>query len=878
MNNSRRFPFLRRDHVKICTIILVLILPFVSLRAIGSRTHATSRSREVVMTTQQQAGQKVFRSAQPATIITPHVLAASYYSVRKTLDATLLLSNQGSRPFEIQATLFNVSGDRFDAPPVMLEGNKARSFDLASWTDLAGTTFREGSLQVRYDGKEMELGGVLQLVDPEHSLIFDEELSEPMMFASSRLEGVWWLPSNKCGMSLAVSNTTDSPVSVLVKFDGLGTHKRGTETIALRDHETRLMDLNQLAEKQHGSISETGGIDIQYSGPKGAVLARGLIQDPSSGYSNVVEFVDPQTVKSSKLDGSGLHTADIRKEELQQVVVAHNFSDSPTTLTGRVSITQPDGQTSFVSLRPVALDSGETKSISLNGVIDREASRHATATGLEFQYSSAPGSVVMSAQSVSKSGNQVFRVPMVDANSVASSTGQYPWSLEGNSSTFVYLKNTTDKPQQYHLQINFGDDVYSSGLKTIEPGQPIAFDLRALRDEQVPDAKGRKIPLNAVRGQVHWSIYGDEHLGLIGRVEQFDVAKGISMTAACTECCPDSWYSFWIDPLNGAAVPGDTGQFSAMQQNITCYNEVLDPFQVFPNNFTSSDPSVASCNSTGFATALYPGTTDIGAHWTVRFWDFDFGSGGCTRYLETANPEAVCNVHPKITGPNSMWWFHGENPSGYSTQITLTTTSGAISYSWSVVSGGSKVSLTDNGDGSATIVSTGASDNMNDVGIQVSVDGFASDQFNLTVKAPYLLHGKNASHSADQTWGYFTQISYAIWDQFTTQLPSDVPATEQWTTVVVDDYAGNNWLQANEGGGNAPGGVLTDYIQGQNITRTPTRLVPQSPLLNVPVHHWGQDLFVGSLTPGAGRRVQSDNQQKYTDHADHTNITSPNPN
>jgi hypothetical protein len=138
-------------------------------------------------------------------------------------------------------------------------------------------------------------------------------------------------------------------------------------------------------------------------------------------------------------------------------------------------------------------------------------------------------------------------------------------------------------------------------------------------------------------------------LGLIGRVEQVDVAQGISMTAACTECCPDSWYSFWIDPGTVDGVPGDSGQFAGRQQNITCYGEILDPFQVFPGDFTSSDPSVASCNSSGFATALSPGTTNIGASWTVRFWDFDFESGGCTRYLETANPDAACNVHPGVS-------------------------------------------------------------------------------------------------------------------------------------------------------------------------------------------------------------------------------------
>ncbi len=218
-------------------------------------------------------------------------------------------------------------------------------------------------------------------------------------------------------------------------------------------------------------------------------------------------------------------------------------------------------------------------------------------------------------------------------------------AVDGSSSSFVYLKNATDKPQQYHLEIDFDNGVYSLGLKTIEPDQPITFDLRALRDKQVPDVKGRKIPLKAASGQVHWSIDGDEHVGLIGRVEQVDMVKGISMTAACAECCPDSWYSFWIDPLGGTALPGDTSQFVAMQQNITCYGEVLDPFQRFPGNFTSDNPSVANCDSSGFTTAFTPGTANLGAHWTVVSWDFDpIGSGGCTRYLENANPEGICDV------------------------------------------------------------------------------------------------------------------------------------------------------------------------------------------------------------------------------------------
>jgi hypothetical protein len=314
-------------------------------------------------------------------------------------------------------------------------------------------------------------------------------------------------------------------------------------------------------------------------------------------------------------------------------------------LNGRVSITQVDNSTNTISLPAITLHRHDIRKIDLNGVINRDAAKQPAAIGLEFDYPGAPGSVIMAAESVSQDDNQVFRVPMIDGSAISSSTGEYPWTLDGASSAFVYLKNATDVPQQYNLQIDFDGGIFSLGLKTIEPGQPVVFDLRALRDNQVPDANGRKIPANATGGHVHWSIDGNEQVGIIGRVEQVDFAKGISMTAACSECCPDSWYNFWIDPDTVVGFAGDSGQFAAMQQNITCYGEILDPFQRFPGNFTSTDPSVASCDSSGFATALSPGITNIGASWTVLFWDYDpTGYGGCTRYNESANPDASCDV------------------------------------------------------------------------------------------------------------------------------------------------------------------------------------------------------------------------------------------
>ena len=627
--------------------IFLSILFTLTFPALPDKTRAEMTiARPSEFTLASFGGKRIAARPAPPDMGMEHRLAASYYNLNNGLSGTLVLSDQGPHQMDVHVTLFSLEGARLDAPTIMLAGNTVGSFDLREWAILGGSAFQEGSVQVDYSGKDMELGGVVKLVDADRSLIFDEELSEPAMdFASSRLEGVWWLPSHKSDMRLIVSNTTDAPVTTTVSVDGIAPGQKEAETLTLSPHETRAMDVQDFIAKRLGTLLEIGGMSISHSGPKGAVLARALIQEPATGYSNVVEFSDPLKAKTSKLDGAGLRIGAIGSDELRQVAVARNVGDAPADLTGRIAYTTRDGSSGSIALPATHLAPGEAKAVKLTGAIKGSGLNSVTAAGLEFTYTSAPGSVVMSAQSVSKSENNVFRVPMVDAATISSSTGQYPWGIDGSSSTFVYLKNATDKPQQYHLQINFADGVYSLGMKTIEPEQPIMFDLRALRDNQVPDAKGRTIPLNATGGQVHWSIDGDEPRGIIGRVEQADITNGMSMTAACAECCPDSWYGFWMSPVSATGFPGDTTQFSSIQQNQTCYNEVLEPFTVPYPTWSSTDPSVATCDSTGLATAQLPGFAHIQSRWTVRFWDFDPINGtGCTRYLEQALADALCDV------------------------------------------------------------------------------------------------------------------------------------------------------------------------------------------------------------------------------------------
>ena len=68
----------------------------------------------------------------------PHLLAASYYSVKDNLTATLMLNNKGPEPVEVKPTLFSITGERLEVPAVIVAGESFRNIDLRELGALPG--------------------------------------------------------------------------------------------------------------------------------------------------------------------------------------------------------------------------------------------------------------------------------------------------------------------------------------------------------------------------------------------------------------------------------------------------------------------------------------------------------------------------------------------------------------------------------------------------------------------------------------------------------------------------------------------------------------------------------------------------------------------
>jgi Bacterial Ig-like domain (group 2) len=603
---------------------------------------ATVRAKRTPSTTKMTADQQGQCCGQGALTDQPHYLAASYYTARHHLTPRLLLNNKGPQPVEVKPTLFSLSGARLDAPSVVVDPESFRFVDLRDLGAVPGSAFEEGSLELFHRGPNLVVGAQLYLVDEEHSLSFDEKLAEFGTFPSTRLESVWWVPSPECEAHLALSNTSGAALSVRALIKDGSSHPESKELI-LSPHETRLIDLHE-GTRDRGAVEwkRVGSASISHSGSKGALLARTLISNARTGYSWSAQFIDPGGAKSSGYQGVGLRLADVGGEHLTPVVVAHNAGDAPSTLTGTLPYTLTDGSTGIIDLPRERLRPGEVAEIDVARAISTRLHRSDFATaGLEFEYTGAPGTVVMSAESVSTSGNQVFRVPMWDVPAQRNGTGGYPWYVDGSSSTLVYIKNVTAEKQTYTLYLTFDGGVYATGRKTVEPHQTVALDLRALRDNQTPDERGRKIPLNAARGKLEWSVRGPNSIALLGRSEQADVQKGISSSYACFMCCPNSFGYSFLEPDYASAFVGLVVNFSASEQDHDCYGSPGPPYYM-DGTWSSDNSSVATVDDDGNATGLDYGATNISCQWDVYEYS-----------LTTQDIQPVCETRSDTTSPSA---------------------------------------------------------------------------------------------------------------------------------------------------------------------------------------------------------------------------------
>jgi hypothetical protein len=785
-------------------------------------------------------------------------------------EGEIALNNRSPQPTEVTLVFHSRNGNPSDPIAVALKPAEIKHIDL---DDLLPGNLKHqselGGLFVQYTGQWNQVAAQLTLVSEHRKGSMDENLRPDTDFLSGVQDAVWYWPANG-DATVALGNTTDTDLSVFLEAPG----QRRRE-LNLRPHETEIVRLHREDDRNADLDARAFSVSLETSAPPGALRAVGYVTF-SKGYARTIRFYDRATVRQPDLFAANLST---ENSEIQ--IALKNIGDKPIAATPRFIPVGPGAGTPF-ELPVVSLSPGEAKIVDSKPLQELAAQNPAySRVGVHIRNSGEKGTLIGSLASLNFQQDVSYEIPLRDSGSIRNSGGSYPIRLDDDYSTFVTLMNVSNDPVQFTGIIRHKSGDYVFKPQKLAPGESVVFDIKDLRDRQVPDPNRKTLPKDFQRGQFNWSMHlGGDVPRMIGRSQIVSPSRGISASYSCPVCCPDSGPHFIFNPWTLLMIPGGFQLFATMDQSISCYGGITP----WPSSrpLTSANPTVADSNYTdpeqgqaqgnghapgGTAQAPEPNLVD----------DYMNDGMDCYYYPYWEQNWQSMAVQPTISGPNTVWYFAGQNPSGYATQITLTS-SGGSGTTWTIVSGSDKVTLSTTTGAQTSITSSGSafSSAVGDIKIKATANGVDSQPFSITSRTPYRLVQGTIQTQCESTWGYETQINYTIQDQLLTTLPSGVPANENWTTAVVNDYSGTNWRRGPPNGFSLSGASFTDVIQGEQ-TSLPPNPVPSCTGPSTAVQHWGQEFRVGSTTIGVGKRVQTNTLKKFLNHAEHQQIVSPAP-
>ena len=617
---------------------------------------------------------------------------APYYTVGRGYRAVLGLNNPTAKALIVSPVMYSLSGLAHPIPSLELAPGQGNKVDLADWIKTAGGEFATGSLQLTYQGEIPEFAAVLFLENEEKSLSVNNRLRGRGEFSSTQLEGIWWAPSDDALITVALSNTTDKKVTasiVMTRHDG---SELKSLAVPLGPHQTRVFSNRDVVARETQLL---GGVSITHDGRPGAVVAQSFVVDERTGFSLNLPFFDPTRSGDAKLEGTGILLGATTKE-----------GEVPLRFSGRLLLrnVSPDAITATpalqqgavrVELGEVWLGPGGSKEITVSPDV---AVPGTPPTGIQITHTGAPGSLIGVWHSVDESESLVVEAPLSAPRPSVRTAGAHPFTLAGDTSAVLYIKNTGNLPAVFTAAIFYSGGDYMFGTRSVGAGETVAFDLRQIRDQQIPDFRGRVLPQDLTAAQVQW--FGRKGSTIIGRVNVMSRSRAISNNMSCPSCpCgpTDAWLTFEPNGVVGAA--GQTVSLHPVIHEDMCTNYTVDSDYYGWLDSTSDPSSVAV--AFGAQVACYsPGTAQIisDGEWSVQDRGFTECEEGpcepvCTDpyYIPVAASASVLVVGIAITDAD----IEGNavnvtltGPSGSSGTLVVTANaSGGVSFSASANGG-----------------------------------------------------------------------------------------------------------------------------------------------------------------------------------------------
>ena len=378
--------------------------------------------------------------------------------------------------------------------------------------------------------------------------------------------------------------------------------------------------------------------------------------------------------------GSASPTAPVFSDgtSFTSVALLRNGSDAPQSVKPSISFIYNNAPRT-INLAARYLLAQQVDAIDIGAALKRAGIRGlVSGAGLTLTSAGNPGALVAHLTSYDQTRSHAFDVPLKDpVLPMNRFGGSYPWTLEGDTLSVIHVRNTTDEPSRFTIELDWEGGSYALPIEQLDPHQEAAIDIRKLRDSQEEDSIGRVIPKDLTRGQANWSEHGQQ--ALIGRTEVFSVSAGVASSFSCGEnCCLPSTFSVSMSPTSMTGPVGGSGLMKLLEmRKRACDGLTSGPFNVtIGASWLSMNPAVATLGT--------PSPSGCPVNWV--------GVG-------------QCNIHSLFEGVTNSWDFVDghcvTNPSSFTADGPVTVASVKITLDGTDITGtsrdvivGQKISVT----------------------------------------------------------------------------------------------------------------------------------------------------------------------------------------
>ena len=582
-------------------------------------------------------------------------LQLAYYNQDNEWDSTVVLNNNAKDERFISITLYGKDGQPLNVPVFSIPANSIKRFKIIDWT-LGANNFREGNINVAFNGKPMEITGQVSVVNSHDRLEFESKPSMPMDYSSKRLNGIVTLPERQAKAYVALTNTSSNPIEVSLTSDAEHVH---ADKVNLSAHETKVEEIKM----KNGNNSPLSAlVTLTHNGVVSALITTAYAINKQTGFTSNLYFYDDAKTVSNRLAGVHFRFGDANPTEgfpagtvFKAPLVLANLGTAATTATVTVDYTK-NGQAKLQSIGSFLVPSRGVKEIELQSAL---AALGVTGpvdnAGVDIRYTGTTGTLIGQLTSASTSGDYSFDVPMKDPLiSMNRTSGSYPFRLDGNYNTVLHLKNMSDKKVRAVVQVRYEGGTYHPEQLNLEPFQTVAVDIKKFKSQQTLDIRGNVFPVNVTSGKIIWTER--DVASVIGRAETINLSGGIAGSFSCPWCsCPPhhGYFSMeYISPFNGFSVVGDAGySLRGWEHLISCDEiEAWGPYWVsgYALNWSSSNAGVASIGADGWVQCLTPGWTSIGGSYLTMIAT-DNNSPNCDETYAIVDSAAPVTVNPAVT-------------------------------------------------------------------------------------------------------------------------------------------------------------------------------------------------------------------------------------